>query len=220
LPIFKGFMSIEITFEPDGLTGLVAEGSNLWDTAKRMGVRLPSECAGRGECDTCALTVYHGASLLSPVTDAERTHLTDARRASGERLACQTQIVGSGEVKVRIAPEVEKAEENIAKFRRNFGKLELSRKMAFVMELEKALITRSEVPIKGDDVEAEYRREFNQLPFNRKLAALAELEGASAIHGVLDVANLPFTIGEKVMDVMAVRGRRMDQKTETKSKEE
>ena len=213
-------MSVEITFEPDGLSGLVAEGSNLWDTAKRMGVRLPSECGGKGECDTCALTVFHGASLLSAVTDAERTHLSEARLSAGERLACQTRIERPGEVKVRIAPEVEQAEENAAKFRKAFGKLELTRKMAFVMELEKALIMRQPVGISGDEVEAEYRREFNELPFNRKLAALAELEGASAIHGVLDVANLPFTIGEKVMDVMAVRGRRMDKTGGEKPKEE
>lgn len=204
-------MSIEITFEPQGLTGLVAEGAYVWEAAKRMGVRMPAECAGRGECDTCAVTVTRGAELLSPVTEAEKQHLKEARLAAGERLACQTRIVETGEVVLHVAPEVEKVEENHAKFRKAFSKLDLTPKMAFIMELEKAIVTRQPVAIKGDEVEAEFRREFNEMSLEKKLAALVELEGSAAVHGVINIANLPFTIGEKVMDLMAVRGRKLAQ---------
>ena len=204
-------MSVEITFEPQGLTGLVAEGAYVWEAAKRMGVRMPAECGGRGECDTCAVTVTKGAELLSPVTDAEKQHLSDARRAAGERLACQTRIVQTGEVVMHVAPEVEKVEENHAKFRKAFSKLDLTPKMAFIMELEKSIVMRQPVAIKGDQVEAEFRREFNEMAMEKKLAALVELEGSAAVHGVINVANLPFTIGEKVMDLMAIRGRKLAQ---------
>lgn len=204
-------MSVEITFEPQGLTGLVAEGAYVWEAAKRMGVRMPAECAGRGECDTCAVTVTRGAELLSPVNDAERKHLDDARLAAGERLACQTRIIQTGEVVFQVAPEVEKVEENHAKFRKAFSKLDLTPKMTFILEFEKAIVMGQPVAITGDEVEAEFRREFNDLTLEKKLAALVELEGSAAVHGVINVANLPFTIGEKVMELMAIRGRKLAQ---------
>jgi uncharacterized 2Fe-2S/4Fe-4S cluster protein (DUF4445 family) len=176
-----------------------------------MGVRLTDECGGRGECDSCAVTVVRGAEILSAVTDAERKQLSDDRRNAGERLACQVKVERSGELVLRIAPEVVKAEENSAKFRKAFGKLDLAPKMAFVMEFERAVLGRKPVAIKGDEAEAQYRRDFNELAFDKKLLAIAELEGAAAIHGLVGVANLPFTIGEKVMDLMAKRGHRMNQ---------
>ena len=58
-----------------GLTGLVAEGAYVWEAAKRMGVRMPAECAGRGECDTCAVTVTRGGypgHARYPVPDGRR----------------------------------------------------------------------------------------------------------------------------------------------------
>jgi ferredoxin len=59
-------MSVEITFEVDEGHGLVAEGTSLWDAAKRLGVRLPADCNGRGECDGCAVLINRGSELLSP----------------------------------------------------------------------------------------------------------------------------------------------------------
>ena len=204
-------MSVEITFEPDHLSGLIAEGSSLLNAAHRMGIKLLDECGGRGECDSCAVTIIRGAELLSPATEAELKHLSLDRRAAGERLACQTVVQRPGELVLRIAPEVEKAEENTAQFRREFAKLPLTRKMSVVMEFEKAIVMRTSVAETGDDVEAQYRREFNDQPLAGKVRVLAELEGAAAIQGVVEAVNLPFTIGEKVMDVMAVRGRKMDE---------
>jgi ferredoxin len=204
-------MSVEITFEPDHLTGLIAEGSSLLNAAHRMGITLVDECGGRGECDSCAVTIVRGAELLSPATEAELKHLSLDRRAAGERLACQAIVERTGELVLRIAPEVEQAEENTERFRREFAKQNLTRKMAVIMEFEKAIVTRKPIPETGDDVEVQYRREFNEQPLAGKIRTLAELEGAAAIHGVVEAVNLPFTIGEKVMDVMAVRGRKMDE---------
>ena len=67
-------MSVEIKFEVEAQperSGIVAEGSYLWDAAKRLGVSLKAECAGRGECDTCAVTVREGGEILSQLTSAE-----------------------------------------------------------------------------------------------------------------------------------------------------
>ncbi|MCA1555713.1 MAG: 2Fe-2S iron-sulfur cluster binding domain-containing protein, partial [Acidobacteria bacterium] len=58
-------MSVNVEFVPEGRHGVVAEGTYLWDAAKRLGLRLPAECEGRGECDTCAVIVREGATLLS-----------------------------------------------------------------------------------------------------------------------------------------------------------
>ncbi|MGB8508703.1 MAG: 2Fe-2S iron-sulfur cluster-binding protein, partial [Pyrinomonadaceae bacterium] len=70
-------MSVNVEWKTDGEGhgGIIAEGTYLWDAAKRLGVRLPAECEGRGECDTCAVVVEAGATLLSSLTDAERVQL-------------------------------------------------------------------------------------------------------------------------------------------------
>src|SRR5215212_8930036 len=103
-------MSVDIKFEPDGRSGLIAEGTYLWDAAKRLGVRLPAECEGRGECDTCAVVVEEGATLLSSLTEAERVRLSPERLAAGERLACQARAERDGEIVLRPVPQTERAE--------------------------------------------------------------------------------------------------------------
>src|ERR1043165_9651723 len=97
-------MSVDIKFQPDGQNGLVAEGTYLWDAAKRLGIRLPAECNGRGECDTCAVIIEEGATLLSSLTEAERTRLSPERLAAGERLPRRGKRKGGGEGGLRPAP--------------------------------------------------------------------------------------------------------------------
>ncbi|HJU56892.1 MAG TPA: 2Fe-2S iron-sulfur cluster-binding protein [Pyrinomonadaceae bacterium] len=134
-------MSVEIKFEPDGHGGLVAEGTYLWDAAKRLGVRLPAECQGRGECDTCAVSVEQGMELLSSLTDAERERLSPERLAAGERLACQTKAERGGELVLRIVPATERAptsDETVKDLRKEFGELPLGRKITTLVEFEAA----------------------------------------------------------------------------------
>src|SRR5438270_13734725 len=94
-------MSVEITFEHDGSAGLVAEGTYLWEAARRLGVPMVAECSGRGECDTCAVAITRGDEILSPPTAAERRQLGQERLNSGQRLACQANLVRSGELHLR-----------------------------------------------------------------------------------------------------------------------
>src|SRR2546423_3061367 len=89
-------MSVNIKFEPAGITGVVAEGTYLWDAAKRIGLRLPAECGGRGECDTCAVLIEKGTTLLSSLTNAERVRLSPERLAAGGRPARQAENLYGG----------------------------------------------------------------------------------------------------------------------------
>jgi ferredoxin len=132
-------MSVNVEFVPEGRQGIVAEGTYLWDAAKRLGLRLPAECAGRGECDTCAVTVRAGATLLSGLTDAERTQLSPERLAAGDRLACQTRIEHAGTLVLEPMPVIEPAEatdEMKKDLSTEFRTLPLQQKLTTLVELE------------------------------------------------------------------------------------
>lgn len=132
-------MSVDIKFEPDGNSGVIAEGTYLWEAAKRLGVHLPAECAGRGECDTCAVIVREGATLLSSLTEAERERLSPERLASGERLACQAKVERGGElvlVPVPVTERQETTEEAVKDFRKEFDEMPLGKKLSTLVELE------------------------------------------------------------------------------------
>jgi ferredoxin len=132
-------MSVNVEFTPDGQHGVVAEGTYLWDAAKRLGVRLPAECEGRGECDTCAVVVREGATLLSSLTNAERERLSPERLAAGERLACQAKVVRAGVLVLRPVPQPEReptTEETARVLSKEFKDLSLQEKFATLAELE------------------------------------------------------------------------------------
>ncbi len=168
-------MSVDIKFEPDNRQGVIAEGTYLWDAAKRLGVRLPAECSGRGECDTCAVIVEKGAVLLSSLTEAERERLSPERLAAGERLACQSKVERGGELVLRPVPVTERAETT-------------------------------------QETVKEFRKEFSELPLQRKLATLFELEAVTMYQALSVIADAPFKVAGKVLDVMAGRGRSLTQR--------
>jgi ferredoxin len=168
-------MSVDIKFEPDGRLGVIAEGTYLWDAAKRLGVRLPAECEGRGECDTCAVVVEKGATLLSSLTEAERQQLSPERLAAGERLACQVKVLYGGELVLRPVPVTERAETT-------------------------------------QETVKEMRKEFSELPLERKLATLFELEAVTMFQALGALADLPFKVAGKALDLMAGRGRTLSRR--------
>ena len=132
-------MSVNVEFVPDGRHGVVAEGTYLWDAAKRLGLRLPAECEGRGECDTCAVVVKEGATLLSSLTNAERERLSPERLAAGERLACQTKVERAGDLVLQPVPVTEReetVEETKQDLRAEFKEMPLQQKLATLVELE------------------------------------------------------------------------------------
>ena len=139
-------MSVEIKFEPDGPSGLVAEGTNILDAAKRLGFHIPADCEGRGECDTCAVKIINGTTLLSALTEGERKQLSAERLAGGERLACQCKAEHGGELSLRLVAQTERtrtAEEKTADLKKEFTELPFERKMATLLQLETIAVTEA-----------------------------------------------------------------------------
>ncbi|HVF43567.1 MAG TPA: 2Fe-2S iron-sulfur cluster-binding protein [Pyrinomonadaceae bacterium] len=132
-------VNLEWKAEGEGRSGVIAEGTYLWAAVKRVGVRLPAECEGRGECDTCAVVVSEGATLLSGLTDAERKILSPERLAAGERLACQAKVERGGDVVLRPVPVTERAEtaeEAARDLREEFRRMSLKKKFATLVSIE------------------------------------------------------------------------------------
>lgn len=165
-------VNVEWRLKDEGRGGIVAEGTYLWDAAKRLGVRLPAECEGRGECDTCAVVVEEGATLLSGLTEAERTRLSPERLAAGERLACQAKVERGGDLVLRPVPVTERAETT-------------------------------------EEVARDLRAEFRRMPLRKKLAALAGMEADVAYETLVLVADVPFAVFGKGLDLLASRGRKL-----------
>ena len=77
-------MSVSITFEPSGISGVVAEGTYLIDAARRMGAPLGAGCtAGKGECPACVVSMNNWRGI---------TLATERRR----REATRRRTVGAG----------------------------------------------------------------------------------------------------------------------------
>ncbi len=132
-------MSVNLKFGVDGETTTVPTGSYLLDAGRRVGKRIPADCGGTGQCETCAVVVNQGMELLSPLTDAERTNLNAERLAMNERLACQVRLERSGDLIVTLVPQAERAEtkeENADDVRRDFRKLPLNKKFRTLVEFE------------------------------------------------------------------------------------
>lgn len=136
-------MSVEIRFEPDGPSGLVAEGTSIMDAARRLGFQIP-DC---GECDAaCAVKIITGATLLSALTDTERKQLSPERLAGGERLACQCRIERGGELVLRLAAQTGRprtAKEKTRDLKKEFRELSLQGKLSTLVQLETIAATEA-----------------------------------------------------------------------------
>jgi len=60
----------------------------------------------------------------------------------------------------------------------------------------------------------EFRKGFSDLPLNKKVGELVQLEAIALGETVSYVLNLPFTIGDQIMGVMAGFGKQMDKAAE------
>jgi ferredoxin len=141
-------MSVSITFEPSGITGVVAEGTYLIDAARRMGASLGTGCTvGKGECPACVVSVKTGAHLLSPPSMAEEKQLGTEQLDQSLRLACQVKIENHGEVVVMVSTAKPKREsapgETEGELRKIFGTLPLSKKIATLVQLEAITVSEA-----------------------------------------------------------------------------
>ena len=141
-------MSVSITFEPSGISGLVAEGTYLIDAARRMGVSLGAGCtAGKGECPECVVSVKSGVNLISQASLAEKKQLEDEQLSQGLRLACQVKLEHHGEIVVMGATAKPKPTaapgETEEELRRKFGELPLSKKIATLLQFEVITVSQA-----------------------------------------------------------------------------
>ena len=63
---------------------------NLLAHAQMEELDIGSQCGGFGHCGKDRLRVLQGMKFLTPVTDAEREHLSADELAQGYRLGCQS----------------------------------------------------------------------------------------------------------------------------------
>jgi ferredoxin len=132
-------MTVSITFEPSGISGVVAEGTYLIDAARRMGAPLGAGCtAGKGECPACVVSVKEGANLLSPPSIVEEQQLGAELSDQALRLACQVKIENHGDVVVMTATRPQRSEpvDDGSELTKKFGALPLGKKLATLMQLE------------------------------------------------------------------------------------
>lgn len=140
-------MSVSITFEPSGISGLVAQGTYLIDAARRMGAPLGAGCtAGKGECPACVISVKTGAELLSPPSIVEATQLGAEHLDQSLRLACQVKLENNGDVVVMVATRPQTrpdATDTTAELQKKFGALPLGKKIATLMQFEAITVSEA-----------------------------------------------------------------------------
>lgn len=129
---------VEISFVREGVSGVVAVGNYLSNAMRQFGIRIEPDCDNSAGMHNCEVTVTVGEKLLSPVTAAELKHWGDGGRKAGVRLACQAQIVKTGEIVVMTKENKEepKTESRGEQFRKEFTELPLEQKISELVRLE------------------------------------------------------------------------------------
>lgn len=78
-------------------------GLNLLAHAQLEEIDIGSRCGGYGECGGDRLRVTRGREELSPVTQIEREHLSEAELRDGFRLGCQA-FPNRDDVEIYVIP--------------------------------------------------------------------------------------------------------------------
>jgi uncharacterized 2Fe-2S/4Fe-4S cluster protein (DUF4445 family) len=102
-----------VVFTPSGRRGRFADGTNLLDAARSLGVDLDSVCGGRGICGRCQIVVAEGAFAkhgitsaadhLTPFSEPEAAYRERSGLAAERRLGCHSRVVG--DLVVDVPPE-------------------------------------------------------------------------------------------------------------------
>jgi uncharacterized 2Fe-2S/4Fe-4S cluster protein (DUF4445 family) len=102
-----------VVFTPSGKRGRIAEGTNVLDAARSLGVDLDSVCGGRGICGRCQVVVAEGefakhgissrAGHLTPFSEPEARFRARSGLAADRRLGCHARV--TGDLVVDVPPE-------------------------------------------------------------------------------------------------------------------
>ncbi len=102
LRVFGGLSkpsTVKIEFE-SGPVVEVPYGTTILQAATDNDVALDSFCGGTCSCSTCRIEVLAGEKNLSKRKEDEMSVLGEERCQNGDRLSCQTQVLG--DVVIRI----------------------------------------------------------------------------------------------------------------------
>ena len=92
-------MDYRVEFQPGGAVCSVRKGTTLFEAALAAGVRIRTDCGGKGRCGKCVVEAGP-VENLSSVTEAEIKVLGSEKIGEGVRLACQAEVLGPVSVTV------------------------------------------------------------------------------------------------------------------------
>lgn len=111
----------KVIFQPSGRRGEVADGTNLLETARLLGVDIENICGGKGTCGKCKVRIEEGyfekdaieskMSHLTPLTEVEKKFIKPGEGPS-MRLACAADV--HGDLKIFV-PEKSRAGKQIVR---------------------------------------------------------------------------------------------------------
>jgi len=88
-------VKFEVIFQPEGKRIKCSPKTNLLEAAKAAGIDITAVCGGFGRCGKCRVLIEAGREALDPLTDAERSFLSESDVSMGYRLACQVSVKGN-----------------------------------------------------------------------------------------------------------------------------
>lgn len=97
--------TVKITFQPEGKHFDIKIGSNVLDSARKLGIDIQAPCGDLGLCGKCKIILQEGKSLVNSSTDSEKKTLSTSELNNGYRLACQCKISKIGFLNVVVPPE-------------------------------------------------------------------------------------------------------------------
>lgn len=151
---------------------------------------------------------------------AENTYLWDAARRLGVRLeakcdgrgTCDTCAVfvasgADGLTSPTSAEMHQLTDERRAAGERLACQCRLQRAGDVVIKVPERVVDRT-----PEEKERDFRRDFQKLPLEKKFATLVEIEAVALNETVNFIANLPRTVGNQVVGLLAKFGRQIDNK--------
>lgn len=92
----------KVIFLPYNIDVDVASNENIFQAAKRVGVKVPTACNGVGNCGLCRVKIVSGEECLNKQTKAEINHLGNVYHINKKRLCCQSKFIKDGIITVKV----------------------------------------------------------------------------------------------------------------------
>ncbi|MBF0197715.1 MAG: 2Fe-2S iron-sulfur cluster binding domain-containing protein [Planctomycetes bacterium] len=104
----------KVTFKPSGKVIDIPKGENLLTVVRREKLNVNSKCGGAPTCALCRIVIESGDENLSQVARKESDLIGTSYYITKKRLACQTLIVGEGDITIDLSEhsEEDKVEKN------------------------------------------------------------------------------------------------------------